>query len=175
MEVATLGAGCFWRIQTIFSRVPGVLGTVVGYAGGFVPNPTYQQVRSGVTGHAECIQIQFNPQIVSYGRLLQIFFSSHDSTQVNRQGQDVGSNYRSIILYHNPQQYRIATSYIQQLRTSYGLPVATQVVPYQAFYPAEAYHQFYEVKKQQPVPQIQLTPPQQQPMLMLSPSIVMYR
>lgn len=168
MEVATLGAGCFWRVQTVFSRVPGVISTVVGYSGGYIPNPTYQQVRSGTTGHAECIQIRFNPQMVSYARLLQIFFSMHDSTQMNRQGQDVGTQYRSIIFYHNAEQYRTVTNYIQQLRASYMLPVATQIVPFQAFYPAETYHQFYEAKQQQPQQIQQIQQPQQ--MIMMSPS-----
>jgi peptide-methionine (S)-S-oxide reductase len=149
MEVATFAGGCFWRMQNIFSRVPGVVGTVVGYSGGYVTNPTYEQVRSGMTGHAESIQILFNPQITSYAQLLQIFFSIHDSTQVNRQGEDFGTQYRSIVFYHNLQQYQTATQYIQQLKMTRMLPIVTQVVPYQAFYPAETYHQFFEAKKQQ--------------------------
>ncbi len=149
MEVATLAGGCFWRMQSIFSRVPGVIGTVVGYSGGYVPYPTYEQVRSGQTGHAESIQISFNPQIIPYEQLLQIFFSIHDSTQLNRQGADIGSQYRSIIFYHNFQQYQIATRLIQQLRLTRMLPIVTQIVPYQAFYPAETYHQFFEARKQQ--------------------------
>ena len=150
MEVATFAGGCFWRMQTVFSKVPGVVSTTVGYSGGQVMNPTYQQVRTGTTGHAESIQISFNPSMVSYGQLLQIFFSSHDSTQVNRQGADVGPQYRSMIFAHNNNQWQMANAYIQQMRTTQRLPVATQVEAYRAFYPAEAYHQFYEARQQQP-------------------------
>ncbi|UJR13900.1 hypothetical protein I4U23_000906 [Adineta vaga] len=149
MQVATFAGGCFWRMQSIFSKVPGVVGTVVGYAGGHVANPTYQQVRTGQTGHAETLQITFNPQAVSYMTLLQVFFSSHDSSQLNRQGADVGTNYRSIIFYHDMSQAQSATQYIDYLRTSRGIPVVTHVVPYQAFYPAEAYHQYFEARQQQ--------------------------
>jgi len=147
MEIATFAGGCFWRMQTVFSRVPGVISTVVGYSGGYVPNPTYQQVRTGTTGHAESIQIVFNPQIVSYGQLLEIFFSIHDSSQVNRQGADIGSQYRSVIFCHNVNQWQTAINYIQQLKMTRMFPVVTQVVPFNAFYPAEEYHQFFEMRK----------------------------
>ena len=146
MQVATFAGGCFWRMQSIFSRVPGVVGTVVGYAGGHVANPTYHQVRSGMTGHAETVQVTYDPNYVSYGTLLQTFFSSHDSSQVNRQGNDVGTNYRSLIFYHDGSQAQQATDYINYLRST-GIPVVTQVIPYQAFYPAEAYHQFFEARQ----------------------------
>ncbi|CAF1395969.1 unnamed protein product [Adineta steineri] len=149
MEVATFAGGCFWRMQTVFSRVPGVISTIVGFAGGYVANPTYQQVRSGQTGHAETVQVTYNPQLVTFPQLLQIFFSSHDSTQMNRQGADVGPQYRSAIFYHSPSQWDIATKYINQLRMSRPYPVVTEVVPFQAFYPAEQYHQFYEARQQQ--------------------------
>jgi peptide-methionine (S)-S-oxide reductase len=171
MEVATLAGGCFWRMQSIFSRIPGVISTVVGFSGGFVPNPTYQQVRSGLTGHAESIQILFNPQIVSFAQLLQTFFSIHDSTQVNRQGNDIGAQYRSAIFYHSPQQYQVATQYIEQIKMARMIPVVTQVVPYQAFYPAETAHQFFEAKRQQqqfqPFQQ-QFQTFQQQPQLLIT-------
>ena len=147
MDVATFAGGCFWHMQTVFSRVPGVLGTVVGYAGGHVPNPNYAQVRSGATGHAESVQVTYNPQIVSFPQLLQVFFSSHDPSQVDRQGADVGKQYRSAIFYHNMTQGQIASNYIQQMRMV-GMPAVTQVVPYQGFYPAEAYHQFFEARQQ---------------------------
>jgi peptide-methionine (S)-S-oxide reductase len=149
MEVATFAGGCFWRMQTVFSRVPGVISTIVGFSGGYVPNPTYQLVRTGTTGHAESVQVVFNPQIVSYRTLLDVFFSSHDSSQLNRQGADIGSQYRSVIFYHNMNQWQIATSYIQQLKMTRMFPVVTQVVPFSAFYPAEDYHQFYEARQQQ--------------------------
>jgi peptide-methionine (S)-S-oxide reductase len=149
MEVATFAGGCFWRMQSVFSKVPGVISTMVGYAGGYLSNPTYHQVLTGATGHAESIQITYNPQMITFGTLLQIFFASHDSTQLNRQGADVGTNYRSAIFYHNANQYHAATSYIQQMKMYSMIPIVTQVVPYQAFYPAEAYHQFYEARRQQ--------------------------
>lgn len=148
MEVATFAGGCFWRMQTVFSRLPGVTSTVVGYSGGFVPNPSYSQVGTGRTGHAESVQVTFNPNIVSYGQLLQVFFSNHDASQFNRQGPDVGPQYRSVIFFHNILQWRIATTFIQQLRTIQRFSVVTEVVPFQVFYPAEAYHQFYEARKQ---------------------------
>jgi peptide-methionine (S)-S-oxide reductase len=151
MENATFAGGCFWRMQSIFSKVPGVISTVVGYAGGYTANPTYHQVLTGTTGHAESVQITFNPQIVSYGQLLQIFFASHDSSTPNRQGADVGTNYRSAIFVHSMKQWQEATSYIQQIQMSRMYPVVTQVVPFQGFYPAEAYHQFYEARQQQPM------------------------
>ena len=148
MELATFAGGCFWRMQTVFSRVPGVISTVVGYSGGFVPNPTYAQVRTGNTGHAESIQIAFDPRVISYGQLLQIFFSNHDASQLNRQGADVGIQYRSAIFAHNTNQWQIANAYIQQLRTVHRYPVVTEVVPFKVFYPAEAYHQFYEARQE---------------------------
>lgn len=150
MEIATFAGGCFWRMQTVFSKVPGVVSTTVGYSGGYTPNPTYAQVGTGTTGHAESIQVNYNPRVVSYGQLLQVFFSAHDASQVNRQGADVGPQYRSMIFAHNNNQWQTAAAYIQQLRTVQRFPVVTQVVPYQAFYPAEAYHQFYEARNQRP-------------------------
>jgi peptide-methionine (S)-S-oxide reductase len=149
MEIATFAGGCFWRMQTVFSRVPGVISTMVGFSGGYVPNPSYQLVRTGTTGHAESIQIAYDPRIVSYGRLLEIFFAIHDSSQLNRQGMDFGPQYRSVIFYHDVNQWQLATSYIRQLKMTRMVPVVTQVVPYEAFYPAEEYHQYYEVKRQQ--------------------------
>lgn len=148
MEVATFAGGCFWHMQTVFSKIPGVLSTLVGYSGGYTSNPTYQQVLTGRTGHAESVQIVFNPQIISYGKLLEIFFSNHDSSQVNRQGVDIGTQYRSVIFYHNINQWQIATTYIRQMTMARMLPIVTQVVPFHAFYPAENYHQFYEARKQ---------------------------
>jgi peptide-methionine (S)-S-oxide reductase len=148
MQIATFAGGCFWRMQTVFSRVPGVLSTTVGYAGGHVPNPTYAQVSTGQTGHAESVQIVFDPRIVSYDQLLHMFFSNHDASQVDRQGADIGPQYRSIIFVNNMAQWQHATRFIHYLRTSQMLPVVTQVVANQPFYPAEAYHQFYEARQQ---------------------------
>jgi len=148
MEVATFAGGCFWRMQTIFSRVPGVLSTVVGYSGGYTPNPTYAQVRTGTTGHAESISVTFNSQIITYAQLLQVFFTSHDASQVNRQGADIGRQYRSAIFYHNNTQGQTAYNYMQQMRMA-GYSIATELVPLQAFYPAEPYHQFFEARQMQ--------------------------
>jgi len=149
MEIATLAGGCFWRMQSVFSKIPGVISTVVGYSGGYTPNPTYQQVRTGTTGHAESIQIAFNPQIVTYRQLLEVFFLIHDASQFNRQGADIGSQYRSVIFCHNANQWQTAMAYIQQLKMTRMFPVVTQVVPFSAFYPAETYHQFFEARNQQ--------------------------
>lgn len=148
MDIATFAGGCFWHMQTVFSKIPGVISTVVGYSGGHVPNPTYEQVRTGTTGHVESIQIVFNPQIVTYAKLLEIFFSIHDPSQMNRQGADIGPQYQSVIFYHNTNQWQTAVSYIQQLKTYRMIHIVTQVIPFQSFYAAEAYHQFYEMRKQ---------------------------
>lgn len=146
MEIATFAGGCFWRLQTIFSQVPGVVSTVVGYSGGSLINPTYSQVRTGTTGHAESIQITFDSRRISFEQLLKIFFSSHDSTQLNRQGPDIGTQYRSMIFVHNDRQWHSANAFVQQLRTFQRIPVVTQIVPFEHFYPAESYHQFYEFR-----------------------------
>ncbi len=145
LEVATLGGGCFWCIEAVFENVEGVVDVVNGYAGGHVPNPTYEAVCSGTTGHAEVCQIRFNPKVISYREILEIFFAVHDPTTLNRQGADVGEQYRSIILYHTPQQKAIAEQYIQELESSgrFADPIVTQVQPLEQFYPAEPYHQDY--------------------------------
>ena len=144
-EKATLGGGCFWCLEAAFDQIAGVKEVVSGYAGGHVPNPTYEQVSTGRTGHAEVVQITYDPKIISFRELLDIFFTIHDPTTPNRQGADVGPQYRSIILYHDDEQRRIAEETIRELEASgvWDDPIVTQVVPLDAFYPAEAYHQKY--------------------------------
>ncbi len=143
---AVLAGGCFWGTQTVFERVKGVTATTVGYAGGSASTATYAQVTQENTGHAESVQVVYDPSKITYGTLLRIFFSvAHDPTELNRQGPDVGSSYRSVIFYMNPEQERIAKAYIAQLDAAkvFGKPIVTQVVPLQGFYKAESYHQDY--------------------------------
>jgi peptide-methionine (S)-S-oxide reductase len=145
-ETAVLAGGCFWGTQTVFERVKGVTATTVGYAGGSASTATYSQVTQENTGHAESVQVVYDPSKITYGTLLRIFFSvAHDPTQLNRQGPDVGSSYRSVIFYMNPEQERIAKAYIAQLDAAkvFHKAIVTQVVPLQGFYKAEAYHQDY--------------------------------
>jgi peptide-methionine (S)-S-oxide reductase len=145
MEQATLGGGCFWCLEAVFELVNGVSKVVSGYAGGTVPNPSYEQVCTGTTGHAEVVQVSFDPAIISYGDILDGFFASHDPTTLNRQGADVGTQYRSIILYQGPEQEQVAEQRIRQLNEAsiWGKPIVTEVVPLETFYPAEDYHQGY--------------------------------
>ncbi|MBN2048517.1 MAG: peptide-methionine (S)-S-oxide reductase MsrA [Anaerolineaceae bacterium] len=143
-EKATLGGGCFWCIEAIYKLVDGVTAVTSGYAGGKTPNPTYKQVCDGITGHAEVVQVEFDPQIISYQEILEIFFSVHDPTTLNRQGADVGTQYRSIILTENDTQLQIARETIKSLSNTPGQkPVVTEVKPLETFYPAEDYHQDY--------------------------------
>jgi len=145
LEVATLAGGCFWCIEGIFREVNGVENVVSGYAGGTTVNPTYEQVCTGKTGHAESVQVRFNTSKISYREILEIFFSVHDPTTLNRQGADVGTHYRSAIFYHNDQQKRVAEELIRELNKANlrDKSVVTQVVPLDTFYPAEDYHQEY--------------------------------
>jgi peptide-methionine (S)-S-oxide reductase len=145
-ETAVVAGGCFWGIQAVFQHVKGVVSATSGYSGGTVKNPDYEQVSSGDTGHAESVQVVYDPSKVTYGELLRVFFSvALDPTEVNRQGPDSGTQYRSVIFYGNPEQKRIAQAYIAQLDQAkvFNKKIATQVVPLQAFYPAEGYHQNY--------------------------------
>ncbi len=144
-EIATFGGGCFWCVEAIFERVNGVQQVESGYSGGHVINPDYKMVTSGTTGHAEVIQITFDPEVVSYLELLEIFFKTHDPTTLNRQGADVGTQYRSIVLYHNEQQNKLAREIIQDLDSEgiWNNPIVTTVEPFEEFYSAEAYHQEY--------------------------------
>ncbi|MCA1553252.1 MAG: peptide-methionine (S)-S-oxide reductase MsrA [Chloroflexi bacterium] len=145
LERATLGGGCFWCTEAVFDDVNGVTDVVSGYAGGARPNPTYEQVCSGRTDHAEVIQLTFDPHVISYREVLAIFFGVHDPTTLNRQGADVGTQYRSVIFYHDDEQKRIAEDLIRELTTAkvWDKPIVTELAPYTAFYPAEEYHQEY--------------------------------
>jgi len=149
MEKTTFGAGCFWGIEYSFNKVPGVLEAPVGYSGGSLENPTYQQVCSGQTGHAEVVQVKFDPNKVSFQELLEVFWNIHDPTTLNRQGPDVGNQYRSAIFYHDEVQKEIAEKSKQSLDSSKSFddPIVTQIIPAPKFYKAEEYHQKY-FKKQ---------------------------
>ena len=149
MEKITFAAGCFWGVEAAFRQTPGVLETAVGYSGGHSHNPTYEDVCTGRTGHAEAVQVAFDPQKISYAQLLNIFWQCHDPTQVNRQGPDVGTQYRSVIFYHSPQQAEAAHAAKAQLQNSkrYSQPIATDILPASTFYNAEEYHQQYLEKR----------------------------
>src|SRR5205823_13611811 len=144
-EVATLGGGCFWCTEAIFDQLKGVEKVESGYSGGKVPNPSYEDVCTGATGHAESIQITFNPKQISFKDILQIFFTLHDPTTLNRQGADIGTQYRSAIFYHTPEQKSVAEEVIANLNDAgiYDAPIVTELVPAPEFYPAEDYHQEY--------------------------------
>ncbi len=144
-EIATLGSGCFWCTEAVFEGVKGVISVESGYSGGFVKNPSYREVCNGTTGHAEVVQVRFNPTIITYNEILEIFFVSHDPTSLNKQGADIGTQYRSVILYHNLKQKAIAEQFMKELtkKAVYDKPVVTQLVEFTAFYVAEKYHQDY--------------------------------
>jgi peptide-methionine (S)-S-oxide reductase len=144
-ETATFGGGCFWCVEAIFERVNGVHAVVSGYSGGTVTNPDYKMVTSGTTGHAEVVQITFDPEIVTYLELLEIFFGTHDPTTLNRQGADVGTQYRSIVLYHDEEQRRLAQEVIKELDSEgiWSDPIVTELKAFDRFYSAEDYHQEY--------------------------------
>lgn len=144
-EIATLAGGCFWCLEAVYEQLKGVEKVESGYAGGSAPNPTYEQVCTGATGHAEVVQITFNPQIISYRELLEVFFTIHDPTQLNRQGADIGTQYRSAIFYHDEKQREIAEGVIAEMTAEkiWDAPVVTEVVPFAEFYKAENYHQGY--------------------------------
>jgi peptide-methionine (S)-S-oxide reductase len=144
-EVATLGGGCFWCTEAVLNELIGVEKVESGYSGGTVAYPTYQQVCTGTTGHAEVVQITFDPKLISFEDLLRIFFTTHDPTTLNRQGADVGTQYRSIILYHDDKQKAIAEKVIEETESAriWDRPIVTQVKPFEAFYRAEDYHQEY--------------------------------
>src|SRR5271157_1521410 len=144
-EKATFGGGCFWCMEAVFERIPGVKSVVSGYAGGHVPNPTYEMVCTGLTGHAEVIQIEYDPAVLSFEKLLKFFWSAHDPTTLNSQGPDFGTQYRSIILYHSEEQKEEALKQYKELMAHRGRrsPIVTELVPFTAFYPADDYHQDY--------------------------------
>lgn len=145
METATFGNGCFWCTEAVFQELKGVEKVMSGYSGGHVENPTYKQVCSATTGHAEVLQITYDPQQISYQELLEVFWSTHDPTTLNRQGNDVGPQYRSIIFYHNEEQKQLAEKYKQELDASgaFENPIVTTIEPLEKFYPAEDYHMNY--------------------------------
>jgi peptide-methionine (S)-S-oxide reductase len=145
MEIATFGAGCFWGVESVFEQVDGVVATKVGYTGGFTDAPSYEDVCSHRTGHAEAVEVTFDPTRVSYDKLLDIFWMNHDPTQVNRQGPDVGDNYRTVIFYHSPEQEAAAIASKKRLEESgrYKRPIATEIVLAGKFWDAEEYHQKY--------------------------------
>lgn len=154
METATLAGGCFWCTEAIFKRIKGVSLVTPGYSGGSVPNPSYEQVCTGETGHAEAIQIKFDPKVVSFESILEIFFAAHDPTTKDRQGNDIGPQYRSIIFYHDSNQKVLAEGAAKKIPKA-----VTQIVPFENFYPAEDYHQnFYEKNRENPYCKVVIDP-----------------
>jgi len=144
-DTITLGTGCFWCSEAIFERVKGVVSAEAGYSGGEIPNPTYQQVSQGNTGYAEVVQVVYNPSKISFEKLLEIFWKTHNPTTLNRQGADVGTQYRSVIFYQNTKQKQLAQAYKEELDKAgiWPNPVVTEISPFKSFYPAEKYHQEY--------------------------------
>lgn len=144
-ETITLGGGCFWCVEAVFQRVKGVEKVVSGYSGGKITNPTYREVSSGLTGHAEVVQVSFNPNVISLEKILEVFFKTHDPTTLNRQGADVGTQYRSVIFYHTGKQQKVAQNIIKRLTEEkiWNNPIVTELSPFTAFYRAEDYHQNY--------------------------------
>lgn len=160
-EVAVFGGGCFWCTEAVFDELRGVISVMPGYAGGSVKNPTYEQVCSGRTGHAEVIRVEYDPGQIAYRDLLTVFFATHDPTTLNRQGNDVGTQYRSIVLYASDEQKRDAEQFIKELNDSsvFGQPVVTEVKPLSEFYEAEEYHRkYYENNSYQPYCQVVISP-----------------
>jgi peptide-methionine (S)-S-oxide reductase len=160
-DTATFGAGCFWCVEAIFQQLKGVQKVISGYAGGTVEKPSYREVCSGETGHAEVCQIIFDPDVISYPDLLEVFWSVHDPTTLNRQGADVGSQYRSVIFYHSAEQKKLALEYLDRLDRSgaYDNPIVTEIAPFTTFYPAEDYHQdYYNSNGNQPYCRVVIQP-----------------
>jgi peptide-methionine (S)-S-oxide reductase len=148
-ELATFAAGCFWGVEATFRQLPGVIATSVGYTGGHTDNPTYEQVCSHTTGHAEAVQVEFDPKQISYETLLDVFWQSHDPTQLNRQGWDVGDNYRTAIFFHSPEQEKAAIESRDKTQAGSRKPIVTEITPASTFWPAEEYHQRYLEKRGQ--------------------------
>jgi len=150
-ETATLGGGCFWCVEAVYERLPGIISVVTGYAGGQTENPTYEQIGTGKTGHAEVVQIAYDPSKISYEKIIDLFWDAHDPTTLNRQGADTGPQYRSIILTENDDQTRIANESKDRAQTKSKSPIVTEIVPLEKFYPAEDYHQdFYRENPMHP-------------------------
>jgi peptide-methionine (S)-S-oxide reductase len=148
IEKVLLGAGCFWGVEKLLQTIPGITSTEVGYSGGHTKNPTYQDVCTGTTGHAEVVLVEYNPEIISYEQVLDLFFRLHDPTTLNRQHNDVGTQYRSVIFTYNDEQKERAQAFIldQENKKTFAKPIVTQVVPYSEFFSAEDYHQDYLIK-----------------------------
>jgi peptide-methionine (S)-S-oxide reductase len=160
-EVATLGGGCFWCLEAVYDELRGVEKVESGYSGGTVPDPTYRQVCTGTTGHAEVVQVTFDPEVVSFREILEVFFTIHDPTTLNRQGADVGPQYRSAILYHDQEQRRIAEEVISELEAEriWDDPIVTEVTPFEVFYVAEDYHKdYFRNNEYQPYCQVVIAP-----------------
>lgn len=160
-QKATLGGGCFWCLEAVYDQLRGVEAVESGYAGGHLPHPTYEQVCSKTTGHAEVVQVTFDPAVITFRDLLEVFFSIHDPTTLNRQGADVGPQYRSAIFYHSPEQRAEAEAVIAELSRSgaFAQPIVTELSPFTVFYPAEAYHQeYFRNNGRQPYCQIVIAP-----------------
>jgi len=161
LEIATLGAGCFWCVEAVFERVNGVESVISGYSGGNIKNPSYREVITGITGHAEVVQVKYDPEVITFEEILQIFWKTHDPTTLNRQGADVGTQYRSAVFYHDDNQKRLAETYKDKLNSAgaFKNPVVTEIVPFEVFYQAEDYHQeYYELNSSQPYCQIVIAP-----------------
>lgn len=161
MDTITLGAGCFWCVEAIFDQLEGVISVESGYSGGTIKNPSYREVCTGTTGHAEVVQIVFDPDVISLEKILEIFFTVHDPTTLNRQGADVGTQYRSAIFFHNEEQKEVAQKVIALLNKEkvFPNPIVTEVTPYKNFFKAENYHQeYYELNKQEPYCQVVIKP-----------------
>ncbi|HZQ29955.1 MAG TPA: peptide-methionine (S)-S-oxide reductase MsrA [Patescibacteria group bacterium] len=159
LEKATFAAGCFWHVEDFFMQVPGVIETVVGYTGGKTVNPTYEMVCSHTTGHAEAVQVTFDPSKVSYEQLLKIFWENHDPTTLNRQGPDIGDNYRSAIFYHSDTQRKLAEKSLAEEQKNHKDRITTEITPASTFYKAEEYHQKYYQKhgiSSCPAPQMEM-------------------
>ena len=160
-EVATLGGGCFWCLEAVYEDLKGVEKVESGYSGGFVENPTYRQVCSETTGHAEVVQVTFDPEVVSFREILEVFFTIHDPTTLNRQGADVGTQYRSAIFYHDDEQRRVAEEVISEIQTEglWSNPIVTEVTPFDRYYRAEDYHQeYFRNNSYQPYCQVVIAP-----------------
>ena len=161
METATLGGGCFWCIEAVFQDLKGVERVQSGYAGGSVPDPTYEEVCRGTTGHAEVVQVTFDPEVIGFREVLEVFFSVHDPTTLNRQGADVGTQYRSVVFYQSPEQESKTRETIRSMEEAgvWNGPIVTEVTPLEAFYPAEAYHEdYFSRNPQQPYCQAVINP-----------------
>ena len=158
-ETATLGGGCFWCVEAVYERLPGIISVVSGYAGGQTENPTYEEIGTGKTGHAEVVQIAYDPAKISYEKIIDLFWEAHDPTTLNRQGADTGPQYRSIILTENADQMRIANESKARAQTKSKSPIVTEIVPLTKFYPAEDYHQdFYRENPMHPYNQAVIRP-----------------